>query len=169
MKEISTERLLLRPFRKGDADAMYRNWTSDDRVSNFCRWYTHKDVSETEQFLNYCMNAEYCYAITLKDINEPIGCIDLVGMGADGSPEIGYALGYDYWNKGIMTEAVSAIIRDLFSKGYNKIEACHNINNPASGKVMEKCGMIYSRNAKGIVKFGSNEQCDLRYYEIIKK
>ena len=166
MKEIITERLILRPFRDGDANAMFKNWTSDDRVSSFCRWYTHKDVSETEQFLNYCISTEYCWAITLKEIGEPIGCIDLVGMSADGAPEIGYALGYDYWNKGIMTEAAKGIIADLFKQGYDKVEACHNIDNPASGKVMEKCGMTYCRDGEGIRKFGSDEKVKLKYYSI---
>ena len=166
MKEIITERLVIRPFKEGDALAMFKNWTGDDRVSTFCRWYTHTDVSTTEQFLNYCIGAEYCWAITLKNIDEPIGCIDLVGMDENGVPEIGYALGYDYWGKGIMTETVKAIIADLFEKGYNKVEACHNIDNPASGKVMEKCGMTYCRDGEGIRKFGSDEKVKLKYYEI---
>lgn len=166
MKEIITERLVLRPFKSGDAPAVFKNWTSDDRVSNFCRWYTHNDVSETEQFLNYCISAEYCWAITLKEKDEPIGCIDMVGMNANGDPEIGYALSYNYWNKGIMTEAAKAIISDLFEKGYSKVEACHNVDNPASDKVMEKCGMTYTHDDEGIKKFDSDEKVKLKYYAI---
>lgn len=168
MNEILTERLILRPFKDGDAKAMYNNWTYDDRVAKYCRWYPHNNVSETEMFLNYCMGAEYCWAITLKDKDEPIGCIDIVRMSEDNEPELGYVLGHDYWGKGIMTEVLKAVIAELFECGFKKVEACHNIDNPASGKVMEKAGMTYSRNSMGLKKFGSDELVEVKYYEIIK-
>lgn len=168
MKDIVTERLILRPFKDGDANAMYNNWTYDERVAKYCRWYPHNNVSETEMFLNYCKSAEYCWAITLKDKDEPIGCIDVVRMSEDNVPELGYVLGYDYWGKGIMTEAVKAVVAEFVKCGFNKIEACHNIDNPASGKVMEKAGMTYVRNSMGLKKFGSDELVEVKYYEIIK-
>lgn len=98
MRKIYTDRLVLRPFKENDAEAMYRNWTFDERVAKYCRWYPHKDISKTE----------YCWAITLKEKDEPIGCVDLVGINSVGVPEIGYVLAYDYWGSGIMTEAVRA-------------------------------------------------------------
>ena len=168
MTEITTERLRLRPFKDGDANAMYNNWTCDERVAKYCRWYPHNNISETEMFLEYCKGAEYCWAITLKDKDEPIGCVDVVRMSEDNVPELGYVLGYDYWGKGIMTEAVKAVIAEFIKFGFNKIEACHNIDNPASGKVMEKAGMTYSRNSMAVKKFGSDELVEVKYYEIIK-
>lgn len=87
------------------------------------------------------MEAEYSWAITLKEKDEPIGCVDLVGINSVGVPEIGYVLTYDYWGSGIMTEAVKAAVTELFRCGFDKIGACHCVDNPASGRVMEKVGM----------------------------
>ncbi len=166
MNVLHTERLILRPFREGDAEAMFRNWTQDERVARYCRWHPHKDVSETEEYLKLCLDAEYSWAITLNDNDEPIGCIDVVGENDVGVPEIGYVLAHDYWGRGIMTETVKAAIDELFRCGFEKVGACHDVDNPASGKVMEKCGMTYVRSCMAMKKFGSDEQCEVKCYEI---
>ncbi len=165
---IIYKQAILRPFRTGDAEAMYRNWTYDERVAKYCRWYPHKSISETEEYLKICIDAEYSWAITLNDKDEPIGCIDMVGINSAGVPEIGYVLMYEHWGHGIMTEAVKAVIDELFRIGFDKIAACHNIDNPASGRVMEKCGMTYVRNGMTRKKFGSDEECEVKYYEICR-
>ena len=168
MNTLYTKRLILRPFKNSDAEAMYRNWTYDSRVAQYCRWYPHKSIKETEEYLKICIDAEYSWAITLKGNDEPIGCIDLVGINGAGVHEIGYVLMYAHWGQGIMTEALKAVIDELFCSGFEKIGACHNIDNPASGRVMEKCGMTYVRNYMTQKKFGSDEQCEVRYYEICR-
>ena len=91
MSTLYTNRLVLRPFKEEDAQAVYKNWTYDERVAKYCRWYPHKSVEDTVGYLKMCcINAEYCWAITLKDTDEPIGAIDLVG-----DNEIGYVLAYN--------------------------------------------------------------------------
>ena len=169
MNILYTDRLVLRPFRSGDAEAMYKNWTYDERVARYCRWYPHTSISATEEYLKMCISAEYSWAITLKDRDEPIGGIDLVGTNSVGVPEIGYVLMYEHWGQGIMTEAVKAVIDELFRNGFDKIGACHNIDNPASGRVMEKCGMTYVRSCMAQKKFGSDEQCEVKCYEICRR
>jgi len=58
--------------------------------------------------------------------------------------ELAYELGSKWWNQGIMTEAASAIIVFFFEEvGLNRIFAYHADQNPASGEVMKKCGMVY--------------------------
>jgi ribosomal-protein-alanine N-acetyltransferase len=57
---------------------------------------------------------------------------------------IGYALGRPWWNRGIMSEAFSKIIAFFFEEvKVNRIESQHDPNNPASGRVMVKCGLQY--------------------------
>ena len=168
MNTLITDRLILRPFRQEDAEAVFKNWAADERVARFCRWYPHKSIEETKEYLKMCIGAEYCWAITLKDSGETVGSIDLVGINSFGVPEIGYVLMYAHWGEGIMTEAVNAVIDELFNNGFGKIGACHDVNNPASGRVMEKCGMTYVRNCMGLKKFGSDEQCELSCYEICR-
>ncbi len=168
MNTLYTDRLILRPFRPDDAQLMYTNWTSDERVARYCRWYPHNSITETEEYLKLCLDSEYCWAITLKDTDEPIGAIDLVGKNSVGVHEIGYVLSYKYWGNGLMTEAVKSVIEELFNCGFNTVGACHDINNPASGKVMEKCGMTYKRSCMAQKKFGSDELCEVKCYEISK-
>ena len=82
---IETERLILRRFTAEDAEAAYCNWTSDDEVTEFLRWPTHRSLEVTKKVLNswiaeYDRAEYYQWAIVLKDINEPIGTISAVDM-----------------------------------------------------------------------------------------
>ncbi len=174
MSTLTTERLILRPLREGDGKMMFRNWVSDERVAEYCRWYAHKDISETQEFLKMCLDEaekgfEYRWGITLKDSGELIGCIDVVDITENGkAAEVGYVLGYNYWGRGIMTECVKAVIAELFNSGFDKVIAKHAIENPRSGRVMEKCGMKYSNDCEERRKFGSDEMIQCRCYEITK-
>ena len=47
-KTLETERLILRPLTVNDAEEAFKNWTSDDEVSKYVRWSTHKNVEETK-------------------------------------------------------------------------------------------------------------------------
>ena len=167
MNTLYTERLILRPFKENDYKAMFRNWTYDERVAKYCKWYPHKNIEETREYLKRCISEKYCWAITIKGDDDPFGEIDLVRVNEFNVPEIGYDLMYEHWGKGFMTEAVKAVINELFMEGFVKIGACHRVDNPASGKVMEKCGMTYVRNSFGQKKFGSDEQCEIKCYEIV--
>ena len=82
-KMIETERLILRQFTKDDAEAMFKNWESDSKVTEFLRWPTAIDVSEAEQVLDewvrgYENSDFYQWAIVLKEIGESIGSISVV-------------------------------------------------------------------------------------------
>lgn len=148
---IETERLILRRLELSDAQAMFDNWASDDKVTKFLTWPTHADVSVTEQILKewipqYLKDDCYRWAITLKENGpQPIGSIDVVRWYEDGTvPEIGYCMGKRWWHRGIMSEALGAVIDFLFQQvGVERIVARHDVNNPHSGGVMRKCGMKY--------------------------
>ena len=60
-----------------------------------------------------------------------------------GSYDLGYGLRKEFWNKGIVTEAGRAVIEQLRKDGIPYLTATHDVNNPASGRVMEKLGMKY--------------------------
>ena len=169
MKTLMTNRLILRPFKENDAESMYKNWTYDERAARYCRWYPHQSIKETKEYLKICMSSDYCWAITFKDRDETIGCIDLTGKNSEGIYEIGYVLSFNFWNQGIMSEALKAVIDYLFENGFEALEACHMLDNPASGRVMEKAGMHYVRNGLSLKKFGSDELVEVKYYGINKK
>ena len=173
-KRLETDRLILRRFRVEDADDMFRNWASDSEVTRFLTWPTHTDVSVTKTLLadwvnQYAQPAYYNWAIELKEDHELIGNISVVKLnekiqGAD----IGYCMGRAWWGKGIMPEALKCVITFLFKEvGVNRVAACHDVNNPKSGRVMEKSGM----KTEGIWRAaGWNNQglCDEVWHSILK-
>lgn len=182
MSIIVTERMKLRPFKDGDEEAMFRNWTSDEEVAKYCRWYRHKDIKSTRFLLHSYLNDiengfEYRWAITLRNGNEygyaedeTVGAVDVVGTSDNGkTAELGYVIARALWNKGYMTEAVKAVIYELFMCGFEKVIARHHHDNPSSGRVMEKCGMQRTGMEKAEKKFDSDELCDVIVYEIEKK
>lgn len=149
-KTITTDRLLLRQFDLNDAEAMFRNWESDSKVTEFLRWETATDISDAEQVLcewinGYEHNDFYLWAVVLKELGEPIGSISVVGKNEKlDIVHIGYCIGSKWWHQGITTEAFKAIIPFFFEEiGVNRIESQHDPNNPNSGKVMQKCGLKY--------------------------
>ena len=172
---IQTERLLLRPFRAGDAEPMFQNWASDPEVTKFLTWPAHESIDITNQVLAGWRaeneNAEnYQWAIELKELGEPIGSISAVKVDSrTESATIGYCIGRRFWGKGITAEALQAVIRFFFEEaGANCVNACHDPRNPNSGKVMKKCGMSYegTRRANGIDNQGI---CDEVWYSILKE
>ena len=145
MSRLETNRLILRPFRLEDAQAVFDNYASDEKVTKYCSWYAHKEVSESEAYLKEHLNDKYRWAIVLKEdkLDRPIGCIDVININEDNEPEVGYVLSSKHWNKGYMTEALNAVITELFNCGFKAIDACHFVENISSGRVMQKCKMSY--------------------------
>jgi RimJ/RimL family protein N-acetyltransferase len=83
------------------------------------------------------------FAVTLRSTAELIGAIGLVINRRFDRAELGYWIGCPYWNRGYCTEAGHAVLQYGFSKlGLNRIHSSHFRRNPASGRVMEKLGMM---------------------------
>ena len=146
---IETDRLILRKFTVDDVDAAFRNWMSDKNVTEFLRWSAHTDISITERVLEdwiagYKRLDFYQWAIMLKEINEPIGTISAVDMDElTEKVHIGYCIGSRWWHCGFTSEALSAIIPFFFEQvGVKRIESQHDPENPNSGSVMKKCGLV---------------------------
>lgn len=148
--ELTTDRLILRRFLIEDAEAMYKNWSSDSEVAEYMRWNAHKDINETIDVINkrikkYEDIKTYLWAIVLKETNEPIGSIGLICASEyDFCADAAYCIGRDYWGHGIAVEALREVLRfGLLEVKFNRIEAYHSINNMASGRVMQKAGMKF--------------------------
>ena len=144
---LQTERLILRRFVESDAEAMFQNWVASYANPHYFKW-----------------------AICLKEKPEQvIGDISIVEMNEDDSCcEIGYILGKNYWGCGMMTEALKAVLDFCFTRaGFQKVKARYASLNPASGRVMEKAGMIYLKTiANGVER--KDYVADLIYYQIKK-
>ncbi|OQB20383.1 MAG: ribosomal-protein-S5-alanine N-acetyltransferase [Firmicutes bacterium ADurb.Bin182] len=171
---IYTDRLILRKFRHEDAEPMFYNWASDSDVCRYITWPAHEDIEVTKSVIEkviggYEAETTYNWAMELKKLGEPIGSISVVMIGENsGWCEIGYCMGKKYWNKGIMSEALSAVMDFLFNKvGFHRIQARHDTDNPASGKVMQKCGMQFEGIMKEATLQKSGRHGDLAMYGII--
>lgn len=174
-KTLETKRLTLRRFTMNDAQDMFRNWAGDDEVTKYLTWPSHKNAEASKAYIEFLVNSysqknTYDWGIELKEIGQVIGAISMVRCNDDvGCAHIGYCIGKPWWNKGITSEAFSAVIRFLMDEvGVNRIESRHDPRNPHSGKVMEKCGLRYEgtlresdRNNQGI--------CDASWYALLRK
>ena len=142
---LYTERLFLRKCTVADIPALFR-MLQDSEMNTFLPWFPLKNITEAEQFLEknflsyYKLPSAYRYAICKKEKTHPLGYITLAN---DDSYDFGYGLTKEFWHQGIATEAASAVVSRLKSAGYPYITATHAINNPRSGRVMQKLGMTY--------------------------
>ena len=144
---LTTPRLILRRFKPDDAGAMYNNWATDEKVPKFLSWNIHESVEETKGLVAKWV-AEYdnpeCYHWVIEYENTIVGAINLHAVSNKSwRAELGYSMGSRWWNRGIMTEAVRAVLKFAFDEiGFNKICALHDTENAGSGKVMQKAGMV---------------------------
>lgn len=147
-KPLETERLALRRFRMADAGDIFANWAADPEVTRFCGWEPHPDITMTQSLLKQWIRqyedaAYYHWAIACKANSQAIGYIYLNSIcPADASAAVHHLLSRTYWNQGFMTEACKRVIEFAFRDvGFLKIHSHHHRDNPASGRVMQKCGM----------------------------
>ena len=147
--EIKTERLLLRKMTDADAPEILF-LRSDDRVMKYIDREKAKSQQEALDFIqkvnaNIANNESIMWAITLQDNPDRlIGNICFWRMiNQHYRSEIGYTLHPDFWNMGIMHEALLAAADFGFNKmKLHSIEAHINPDNTASARVLEKAGFI---------------------------
>lgn len=172
-QSLVTDRLILRKYFLSDANDMFNNFASDSRVTRFLSWTPYEDVKAVRQFLwsvidNYSQDTFYHWAIEFD--GQVIGGISVTNMDQqNNSCEIGYCIGYDFWTKGITTEALEAVIKFLFNEvGMHRIVAKHDVENPASGLVMQKCHMIFEGTLRKHYLRHDHTYSDCRIYAILR-
>jgi RimJ/RimL family protein N-acetyltransferase len=141
---LETKRLALRAPRLEDAK-MVAALANDRRIAENTARIPHPyKVSDAEGFITGANKSggEAAFLITLHD-DTIIGACGL--MDQDGTPELGYWLGAPYWGKGYATEAMHAVIDYAFSDlGHEALQAGARVTNPASRRVLEKCGFQWT-------------------------
>ena len=174
-KILETDRLILRPFRAEDAKAMFDNWASDPEVTKFLSWPAYKSIDDAHTILKIWLEGYektdfYQWAIVLKGLDQPIGSISVVNSETKvAMAEIGYCIGKPWWGRGIMPEAVKAVMAYLFREvGMQRLEVGHDPNNPASGAVIRKCGFQYEGTLRRRIR--SNQGItDVAWYSMLKE
>lgn len=171
---LETKRLILRRFTMEDAADMYNNWASDAEVTKYLTWPPHSSLEVTKMLLSdwilkYENDNYFNWAIEYKETGRVIGNISVVKLNeAISAADMGYCMSRSLWGKGIMPEALTVVIDYLLNEvGLNRVAACHAVENPKSGRVMDKSGM----KLDGVLRqAGRNNQgiCDEVWYSIIK-
>lgn len=167
MEKIETERVYLTKFKLSDAKRVAKICNDENLTRYLPLPYPYTLEMAKEWISSQKTDLKHLdYAVISKETNQLIGSISLSDKG-DGCKELGYWLAPECHGKGIMTETAQCLISYAFEKlGVHKIIAKHYIENPASGKVMQKCGM----NVVGILKkhaLKNNIWHDVCLYEII--
>lgn len=173
MRELETERLYLRRVKESDAQTMFDNWTSSEKVSEYLQWSAHRSVEDAKAFLSYILpqyEQDDCYrwGIVRKSDNTLMGMIDVVKF-KDGCPEIGYCSGERFWGNGYMTEACKAVIDELFNAGYKTIFISAIKENIGSNRVIEKSGFKFVKSAERAQSKIKPEIVTMNYYRLDKE
>lgn len=152
-RELRTPRLLLRRFAEDDAQAMYENWASDPEVTRFLRFSPHESAQVSRDLIagwvaKYSDPAHYIWAIVRLSDGVVIGSLGVSPGERDETVlEPGYALSRACWGEGYMSEALGAVVRYLFDEAGVPVLGCsHAMENPASGRVMQKNGFQYTHD-----------------------
>ncbi len=174
MPELETARLTLRKMTMRDAADIFR-YSRDPEVARHVLWDAHQSIGDSRAYLRYMLrkyrNREPAsWGIVWKETGRVIGTIGYMWIQRDNSAaEIGYSLAREFWNRGIMTEALGAVIRYSFKRlNLNRLEAQHETTNPASGAVMRKCRMQKEGTLRSRL-FNKGRYVDVDLYAILRK
>lgn len=172
---LETDRCLLRAVCIDDINDMYE-YASNDEVVEFMTFPKHNSIEDTKKVMNdffiskYEDGTSYDFGIVYKENSKFIGTSGFVKI-VDGVATLGYCLNPQYWNKGIMTEVVTEVMRFAFDDlKVNKIISQYYDGNDKSGKVMKKCNMNYiGYEEKEIKVQGNMTNGILHTYELNKE
>lgn len=172
LPRLETERLILRSLTMRDAQDLF-SYSKDPDVARYVLWDAHESIAQTRAYLRFILR-QYrngdpsSYGIVLKETGKVIGTIGFMWFNDESrSAEIGYSLSHDYWNRGLMTEAVKAVLEMGFSTLHlNRIEAQHDTRNPASGSVMRHCGMTKEGTLRQRI-YNKGRYIDVDVYAIV--
>lgn len=164
-QRLKTERLVLRSANMFDVEPMYRNWASDVEVVKYLTWPAYENVEGVKGRIEYLLTNYqrpdfYEWFIEYNEIGEVIGSVGFIEFDPiEEAFEVGYVIGRKWWNHGIATEALSAVLDFAFDKiGAKKMTARCDVENTRSARVLQKCGMRFERtvpqggkNNRGVV------------------
>ena len=145
-ERIASHPVVLRTFLPADAPRVVE-LCGDWEVAGMTALIPHPYLpGMAESFIAACREADAAgeprtFAITRAGDGLLVGAIGLAAPSHDGD-SFGYWVGRPYWGNGYATAAARAVIALAFSRlGLDALHAVHLARNPASGRVLAKCGM----------------------------
>ncbi len=171
---LETPSLILRPLRRSDAPDIFA-YATDPEVARYVLWDPHTSLRDTRSYIRYIRSLYHSgspssWGIELRETGRVIGTIGFMwASGENRSAEVGYSLSRKYWNHGYATEALSAVLDSAFrTLNFHRIEAQRDVRNPASGRVMEKCGLRREGLLRSRLK-NKGEFIDVVIYAILRQ
>lgn len=174
LPRLETPRLVLREMKMRDAQDLYE-YCCDPMVSRHVLWDTYTSPSQARMHIRH-VRSQYrqgfpgTFAVELKETGKVIGTIGFMWINPEHrSCEVGYSLNRRYWNRGYTTEALKRLLEYAFHDLHlNRAEAQFEVDNPASGRVMEKAGMHYEGTLRQRLK-NKGRFVDVKLYAILSK
>jgi ribosomal-protein-alanine N-acetyltransferase len=170
---LQTPRLTLRRMRSDDAEAMHA-YASDPEVARHMLWDPHESLRDSENFLRfvrerYSRGDPAGWGIEDRETGRFIGSCGIQAWSPENArAELGYVLAREHWGRGIMTEAVSAVVGFGFERiGFNRLEARCLDGNAASARVLEKAGMTYEGTSRSSHLIAGHFR-DLHHYAVLR-
>ena len=160
---IQTDRLILRPWQQTDLADLYE-YARVDGVGQMAGWLPHENIEKSKMILNMFIDGKKTFAIELE--GKVIGSLGIERYNESEHPdldtlrgrEIGYVLSKDYWGRGLMPEAVRAVIKYSFKELKLDFVMCaHFVWNTQSAKVIEKCGFQYISTCEHETRYETKE------------
>ncbi len=148
---LTTEHLVLRPWREDDAEALYLH-AKNPRIGPMAGWEPHRNAEESLSIIHSILMQPNTFAITLKGGSHPdapVGSISLKGprlssVAEGNEAELGYWLAYKLWGHGLMPEAANEMLRHAYEDlGLSRVWATVFSSNERSKRVVQKLGMRY--------------------------
>ena len=163
---LETDRLILREWQLSDLDDFFE-YCSVPGTGEAAGWPHHKNKEESLAIMTRFIQNKKTFALVYKENKKVIGSLGLEKYGneeelseffAYQGREIGYVLSAAYWGRGLMTEAVKAVISYCFDELNLDFLLCgHYFKNHRSMRVQEKCGFVHYRRLVFDTKLGTKE------------
>lgn len=162
---LKTPRLILRPWRETDLEDFYE-YARVDGVGQMAGWLPHESIEVSRMILSQFIAGNKVFAIEYQ--GKVIGSLGVENYKETEFPEldqfrgreIGYVLSKEYWGRGLMPEAVNAVIRWLFDVvNLDFIVVGHFAWNDQSRRVIEKCGFRFVKEVRHETRYETVEDC----------
>ena len=170
--KLEGKRIIIRDLKLSDIDAFYE-YGKSEYVGPNAGWKPFSSKSIAERVLTANIFSKESFAICLKDNDYLIGSISLYNQAFrknNRAKTLGFSLNHNYWNQGIMTEAVGLMMRHCFNNTDCLIlEAGHHVGNYGSKRVIEKSGFNYDGTFNCYKKLYDGRVVDVDFYSITKE
>jgi len=164
-----TERLLLRPGWAEDAPALAQAIADETIVRNLAVAPWPYSLRDAEAFLAAPRDPILPSMLIFERTGGEAALAGSCGLGrrASGKVELGYWIARPFWGRGFATEAGTALIAIARALGLHQLEASHFLDNPASGRVLEKLGFQSTGMIAPRLSCARGTEIPARYFRLV--